>query len=539
MKHSLSIIVITALTTFAHTGGCWAQDNASTTTAIQDLERAILMTDASMQRSFTGTSSNMRMYDLYNVSTQQGEGTADVWPYTAALEAHCSILEALEALQEVAPQLYADNHNRYVTRLKQLYNSLDYYRGTYTLNSYARINSWSIYGVHRGGSKGTATVTGIENVYDDQMWICRELVRAYKVTGDNDYLTKAEYLANYCIDGWDCCLDGNGNEYGGISWGPGYNSKHSCSNGPIIQPLVWLSEIYKTNDEQANLRYYYILPDGTRTNEMRLHSEVYLEMAKKVYAWQKEKLLNKQTGVYWDMLGAPGEIKYVGEGRNKYRDHVDNGGPSGTAYTYNTGTMLAGTAELYRVTGESSYLDDVNDLSKNSWRAFAKGKRIEGVVFYEWPTDEKAESGFNAWFDDVLMRAYVDASAYDNTVYNGKTYAENALLSYQQNLDYAFEHYQQSYMLPINLLNGWSVSTGNPDITKGFHQFAFASEYAMLAVWHLQQAKKILGVTRIKRDTQSVLASVYDLAGRKVINTANHQAPPKCLIVNGIKKRSW
>ena len=407
--------------------------------ALQNLERAILMTDATMERSFTGSTSNIRMYDTYDVSTQQGSGTADVWPYTAALEAHCSVLQALEALREKAPQLYADHHDRFVTRLKQLFNSLDYYRGTYTLNSYARISNWSIYGVHRGGSKGTAAVTGIENVYDDQMWICRELVRAYKLTGDNAYLEKAEYLANYCIDGWDCCPDANGNDYGGISWGPGYNSKHSCSNGPIIQPLVWLYEIYKTNDEQANLRYYYILPDGTRTNEMRKHSDVYLEMAKKVYAWQKEKLLNRQTGVYWDMLGAvTGEIQYVGEGRNKYRTHVDSNGPSGTAYTYNTGTMLAGTAELYRVTGEESYLTDVDALAKSSWSNFAKGKRISGVVFFKWPTDNKAEEGFNAWFDDVLMRAYVDAAPYNTTTYNNKTHAENALQSFEQNLDYAF-----------------------------------------------------------------------------------------------------
>lgn len=472
-----------------------ASASASTETAVQNLNRAILMTDATMEHSFTGSTNNMRMYDTYNTETKQGSGTADVWPYTAALEAHCSVLEALDALKENAPQLYADTHDRYVARLKQLFGSLDYYRGTYTLNSYAHIGSWSIYGVHRGGSKGTATVTGIENVYDDQMWICRELVRAYKLTGDTDYLTKAEYLANYCIDGWDCCLDANGQEYGGISWGPGYNSKHSCSNGPIIQPLVWLYEIYKTDDEKEDLRYYYILPDGTRTNDMRRHSEVYLEMARKVYAWQKEKLLNKNTGVYWDMLGAvTGEIQYVGEGRNRYRIHVDSNPPSGTAYTYNTGTMLAGTAELWRVTGEETYLNDVNALAQSSWRNFAKGKRISGITYYEWPTDPQAESGFNAWFDDVLMRAYVDAAPYNTTVYNGKTHAQNALASYQQNLDYAFDNYNRDNMLPINLLSGWNVSTGDPDVTKGFHQLAFASEYAMLAVWQFREATGTVGI---------------------------------------------
>ena len=65
--------------------------------AIRDLERAIQMTDATMEHSFSGSTSNMRMYDLYNLETQQGSGTADVWPYTAAIEAHCSVIEAMPA----------------------------------------------------------------------------------------------------------------------------------------------------------------------------------------------------------------------------------------------------------------------------------------------------------------------------------------------------------------------------------------------------------------------------------------------------------
>ena len=68
--------------------------------AIRDLERAIQMTDATMEHSFSGSTSNMRMYDLYNLETQQGSGTADVWPYTAAIEAHCSVIEALDMLRE-------------------------------------------------------------------------------------------------------------------------------------------------------------------------------------------------------------------------------------------------------------------------------------------------------------------------------------------------------------------------------------------------------------------------------------------------------
>ena len=468
---------------------------------LTDLQRAIALTDVTMQKSFTGSS--LRMYDTYDIANRKGSGTADVWPYTAALEAHCSVLEALELLKEAAPDLYADTHDRFVKRLHQLYDNLAYYAGSYALSSYAQRRYWTIYGVHRSNTKGTATITGIENVYDDQMWLCRELVRAYRLTGDKDYLSEATMLADYCIDGWDCCLDANGNEYGGISWGPGYNSKHSCSNGPIIQPLVWLADIYRTDDEAEDLRYNYILPDGTRTHSMRRLSDVYLEMAQKVYAWQKENLLNRSTGVYWDMLGAPGEIKYVTIGRDTYRDHVDTGRPSGTAYTYNTGTMLAGATELYRVTNNNAYLQDVNDLCRNSLNQFSKGRRYDGITFREWPTDEVATSGFNTWFDDVLMRAFVDASVHDITQ------ATTSLKSFRQNLDYAWEHHLTEGFLPIHLIDGWEGTT----VTKGFHQMAFASELAMLAVWQFRQ-EQLVGITNPQPSALNSIPSIlYDLSG--------------------------
>ena len=442
------------------------------------LHRAIALTDATMQKSFVAN--GLRMYDTYDTATGQGAGTADVWPYTAAIEAHCSVLEALEQLRDEEPDLYAQHHERFVVRLRQLYDNLAYYAGTYLLNSYARVARWTIYGVHRAGTKGAAAVKGIENVYDDQMWICRELIRAYRLTGYDDYLKEATMLANYCIDGWDCCLDGAGNEYGGISWGPGYNSKHSCSNAPLIQPLVWLADIYRADDEPEDLRYYYIQPDGTRASVMRRHSDVYLEMARKIYAWQKEKLLNRTTGVYWDMCGAvQGEIKYVKVGRDTYRDHVNLNGPSGTAYTYNSGTMLAGAAELYRATAEATYLDDLNALARSCFSRFASSKRIDGTVYRLWPTDEVATSGFNTWFDNVLMRAYVDAAPYNTSP------TPTALNSFRLNLNYGWEHHLRDGLLPIHLIDGW----GDATVTKGFHQMAFASELAMLAVWQQRQAQ--------------------------------------------------
>lgn len=471
VRHLTAALAVTLLTLIVPVSSR-AQDTLAV--QVEDLRRAIALVDDVMDKCFTGTS--MRMYDLYDTSTSRGEGTADVWPYTAALEAHCSVMEALVLLHSSQPDLYDAHYARFETRLRALIDNLAYYKGSFTLHSYAQVASWSVYGVHRSRVKGTAAVTGIENVYDDQMWLCRELVRAYRLTGSRSFLTLATTLANYCIDGWDCCLDPQGNEYGGISWGPGYNSKHSCSNAPLIQPLVWLSEIYRTDDEPEALYYRWIDADGHRQKEMHRRSDIYADFAAKVYAWQKAKLLNPSTGVYYDMLGADNTLQYVTVDNMKYRTHVDTGRPGGTAFTYNSGTMLCGAAELFRTTGDAAYDTDLFLLSQNCYNHFGTPKTIDGEQYRQYPTDRKATSGFNCWFNDVLMRACVDVCALSSQ----SRYAESILEDFQMNLDYAWEHFRTDGFLPISLLTGW----GDSPVTKGFHQLAFASEYALLAVWH-------------------------------------------------------
>lgn len=491
-------------------------ETVQTDASLTNINRAMALLDATMSKCFTGTA--MRMGDVYNLETKKSEGTADVWPYTAALEATNSVMEALTIVKDKYPELYEANFKRYKTQMSKLYSNLDYYKGTYTLTSYTQTHRWSVYGVHRGSSKGNATVTGIENVYDDQMWIIRELVRAYKNTGEKKYLTQAEYLTEYVVDGWDCALDDEGNEYGGISWGPGYNSKHSCSNAPIVSPLVWLAEIYKDKDDETTYRYID-LDDKRKTEQMKKY-DYYLTYAKKVYAWQKEKLLNSSTGVYWDMLGADNTLQYETVDGERYRKHVDNGSPSGTAYTYNSGTMLCGATDLYRVTGDEAYLKDLTTLAYKTYIHFrGVSKTINGKRYYPFPYDKSTTSGFNAWFDDVLLRAYVVSYGYENSSLGDGYYSALGCDCFQNNLDYAYENYLQDEFLPINMLGGWGDNT----VTKGFHQLAFASEYAVL-VNYLQQKQEALGIENFNAETSDGRVDVYDIQGRVVRRNVSKSA---------------
>lgn len=453
--------------------------------SIQNLERAMQLVDSVMNRCFTGTT-ELKMMDVYNLSTHSYEaGTADVWPYTAVIEAVNSILEGLDGLKKSAPKLYKKHHNRYITLLKRLHDSAAFYRGTFTLTSYTRTTTWhGIYGVHRGSHKEAAVVAGIENVYDDQMWIVREYIRAYKNTGDEAFLTEAEHLTDYILDGWDACLDSIGHEYGGITWGPGYTSKHACSNSPFISPLVWLSSLYEGKPDGTT--HYYILSNGTRATETVNKHDYYLNFAKRLYEWQRNTLRDSTTGCYHDMCGGvTGKITFDEVDGKKYRKHVDLKSPNGTQFTYNTGTMLAGAVDLYLATNDRYYLDEVLDLSYHSYEHFKGTSRlINGKEYYPFPLDSNTLRGFNPWFNNVLLRAYVDAAMLPSVVTGsakGANYPIIGCETFQQNLDHAYANYLTDGFLPNDLLGGWGENTK----TKAFHQVAFAAVYAKLAQLYL------------------------------------------------------
>jgi len=462
-----------------------AELTANQQLAKRNVERAMAIVDAAWSKgAIVKSNTDIAMCDVFDINTDDKSGPSDVWPYTAAIEAHCSLLEAMDALalvdDEAAKQFVAQHKEHYANQLNQLIDNLEWYRGTYNLASYATISkSVSPYAVPRASRRGGADVTGILNVYDDQMWIARELIRAYHLTGNRKYLDRAVYLTDYVLEGWDCWHDENGQEYGGITWGPGYNSKHACSNAPIIQPLVWLSDIYKylednnllTDDEKA-YRFYdrdennkvYVIKDNASPR-----SERYLQFAAKVYDWQKAHLYNSDKKVFWDMAGADNTIKVKGG----YRQHVDCGGPVGAFISYNTGTMISGASELYRTTGNADLLTDIGNYIEGSIKQFGVESGRNGGS-YEFNTDAKATEGFTTWFNDVLIRSLVDALPYvSEKGINPVKY----LNFHQKNLDNAFENFNVGNLLPIHLRSGWGTEVK----TKPFHQFSFASEYAVLA----------------------------------------------------------
>lgn len=435
--------------------------------AEQNTARAVEMIDNAMKCYFPEPGTSMtRYYNPYTETNSTEIGS--VWMYTSSIEAVNAAMKAMKAGKEKgSSKLYDENFEKYKEYLVKLYDNIEFYAGTYTLTSYTQTKEWTVYGVDRGRDKGAAEVQGIKNVYDDQMWLIRELIESYHLTGEQKYLEKAEYLAAYVLDGWDCTLDGSGKENGGITWGPGYCTKHSCSNGPVISPLVWLSEVYKGKSDEAE--YRYIIKDGNkRTMKKMPKSEYYLMYAEKVYEYMKNHLYKADVGVYWDMIGGPNDIQYETVDGVKYRKNTRSDGPSGAPISYNSGTMLSGAADLYRATKNDAYLQDMVKLADDSFNYFAKKDAVvEGYYSFEI-------SGFNNWFNGVLMRGYAD-------VLPNHAKASDYLASFQNNLDYSYENYLYEHMLPTNLLVGWHKAERTKNNVEGMFTFAFAAEYAVLA----------------------------------------------------------
>lgn len=220
-------------------------------------------------------------------------------------------------------------------------------------------------------------------------------------------------------------------------------------------------------------RYIDATDKKTRKTQMEKKSDYYLDFAQKIYEWQKASLL-RSDGVYDDMMGgcSPGNPENETIDGVVYRKGITCTDRVGPAFSYNSGTMLSGSADLYRATGNSVYLDDAKKLSDVSFGYFAKlGATKSGYYTYDI-------SGFNTWFNGVLMRGYVD-------VYPSYDKVDTYINSFQQNLDYGYTNFLNKNMLPTNLLVGWNSDKGKNN-TEGMFTFTYAAEYAVLSRYKLE-----------------------------------------------------
>lgn len=159
------------------------------------------------------------------------------------------------------------------------------------------------------GVKAKNGNTFLNFFYDDMQWNALSMLRAYNATDDEKYKTATIVLWEDIKTGWN---DKGG---GGIAWNKDeLNSKNACSNGPAC---ILAARLYQQFNDAADL-----------------------EWATKIYNWEKEVLFNPSNGAIYDNLNA------------------STGVISNYISTYNQGTFIGSAVELYKITGEKTYLND-------------------------------------------------------------------------------------------------------------------------------------------------------------------------------------
>jgi predicted alpha-1,6-mannanase (GH76 family) len=146
--------------------------------------------------------------------------------------------------------------------------------------------------------------------YDDMEWNALAILRAYQATGDSRYRDAALEIWEYIKTGW------NDNAGGGITWVKGQEySKNACSNGPAC---ILAARLYREFGDEENRTWAF-----------------------KIYNWEKSTLFNAGNGMVYDNINSE-----TGETNRNW------------IFTYNQGTFIGSAVELYKISGERSYLND-------------------------------------------------------------------------------------------------------------------------------------------------------------------------------------
>lgn len=232
-------------------------------------------------------------------------------------------------------------------------------------------------------SKNGGTYSNVFN--DDMLWLGNACVRAYNATNDELYKDVAEFLWSDILLSYSEVLGG------GITWKKDTpNLKNAVSNGPAITLAMRLYEL----DENPE----------------------YLDWAKKLYAWEKENLVDPQTELVWDNI--------------KLEDNGDIVIQKDWIFTYNVGTWIGAGLRLYEATGEDQYLNN----ALRAGRSLMKSPELttNGILRDEGQGDGGLFKGILIrYFTDLIMQAEVSEADREDFIdfftYNAETFYNNGL----------------------------------------------------------------------------------------------------------------
>jgi len=198
------------------------------------------------------------------------------------------------------------------------------------------------------GAKEKNGNTYLNEFYDDMEWQALACLRAFELTGDPAYKATATQLWADIKLGWSPQFGG------GIAW---KKTQRDYKNTPANAPAAILAaRLYRLDKNPNDLAW-----------------------AEKIYAWQKEKLVDPATGLVWDGLNR------LGDGR------IDKD----WRFTYCQGVYIGAGLELYRATGQAQYL---TDATRTASFVLTDGELSPGGVL------KNENAGDGGLFKGILVR---------------------------------------------------------------------------------------------------------------------------------------
>lgn len=197
-----------------------------------------------------------------------------------------------------------DNTFHYWPQAHGLDVLIDTYKRTQDAEYLFCINKW------REGVRNQNGNSFLNVFYDDMEWNALAMLRAYQLTNDEKWKLTVDTVWKDIKTGWNTTMDG------GIAWN---KEKLHYKNTPANAPACILAA-----------RLYQLFGDENDK-----------EWALEIYSWLRDHLFESGTGWVYDGV-----------------NYLNTGVTDKNQYTYNQGTFLGAALELYKITGEKSYLRD-------------------------------------------------------------------------------------------------------------------------------------------------------------------------------------
>lgn len=265
-----------------------------------------------------------RLLSLCRMTRRQARGSA------CALLASLIVVAVLATPAQAAGTNYGSYAAAGIAALQQWYDpSTGLFRTTNWWNAANALNAIIDYSARTGSMKYRGDIANtfdknsagrfLNYYYDDEAWWGLTWINAYDLTGDSRYVAAAATIFDDIAASWDSTCGG------GVYWSKANTYKNAIAN-----------ELFLT----LGARLHQRTPGDAGSGS-------YLDWTLREWKWfEQSGMINSEN--------------LVNDGLDLATCQNNNG----TTWTYNQGVILGGLTDLYKITGESSYLDQAQAIAR-------------------------------------------------------------------------------------------------------------------------------------------------------------------------------